>query len=332
MPVRTFGGGASTASGSAPGGVVWGPNFGSTRQFAEEHIIATSASAVATPLLLEEGLLRPWQYQTQHSLRDEGSVAVRELQTNHNLTEESHVALRNMQQTYPSLSDEQTFSAAVFRASFNQNTTWVVPGNLTSVAAVFAWGVGGGGGNGAASLNGGGGGGSGNHARSTGLTVTPGESITIQVPAGTTVAGLQTWFRTSATVMAQGGARGIDGAVTSAGAGGGGASSAQGVGQIKTPGAAGAAGAGSSGGGGAGGAGVAGGGSAGSGSTGGAGGGGGGDPLQAGGTGGNGGAGSGVAGAAGGARGAGGGGGSAGSGQGGPGGRGEIQVAWFATT
>ena len=102
--------------------------------------------------------------------------------------------------------------------TYNASTSFVVPAGVTSVT-VQAWGGGGGGGKAAGTgNNAGGGGGGGGYARGI-FAVTPGatNAVTVGSAGATATAGGDSWFGSTATVFAQGGAAGGDSA---AGAGG----------------------------------------------------------------------------------------------------------------
>ncbi len=150
--------------------------------------------------------------------------------------------------------------AAVVQAQtvvFDKDGTFVVPSGVTQIT-VHAWGGGGGGGGRSNAGDGGaGGGGGGAYARKT-LTVTPGQTFTVTVGArgaggaagnNTGTAGGDSWFGSTSTVLAKGGAGGTGGV---SGAGGGGGSAAASVGDAKYSGGAGAAGTASASGGGGG--------------------------------------------------------------------------------
>jgi hypothetical protein len=97
--------------------------------------------------------------------------------------------------------------------SFTTSGTWTAPAGVTSVD-VEAWGGGGGGGNSSTRVGGGGGA----YSKKLSITVVPGNSYTVTVGAGggVSVAGGDSWFSTSATVLAKGGAaHGNGGAATS---------------------------------------------------------------------------------------------------------------------
>lgn len=140
---------------------------------------------------------------------------------------------------------------------FDKNGTFVVPSGVTQIT-VQAWGGGGGGGGRGTTSNGGaGGGGGGAYARVT-LSVTPGQSFTVTVGArgaggaagdNNGTAGGDTWFGSTATLLARGGAGGVGGV---SGAGGAGGSAATSVGDVTYAGGAGAAGTASASGGGGG--------------------------------------------------------------------------------
>lgn len=147
------------------------------------------------------------------------------------------------------------------------SSSWTVPADVTSVE-VECWG-GGGAGGGNAENNEGGGGGGGAYAKKT-IAVTPGASVSYYVGAGglydDTLDGEDTWFSSSATVMAKRGA----GCSALSGSGAQGGQSASSVGDTKYSGGNGANSATNTGGGGGSSAGTASNGASGSGSTGGA--------------------------------------------------------------
>lgn len=123
---------------------------------------------------------------------------------------------------------------------FFQNDTWVCPAGVTSVK-VECWGGGGNGGTRSTTGSGGGGGG-GAYAKKNALTVSPGTSYTVNVGS----AGGDSWFSTSATVLAKGGAS-VANNTTTGGAGGAAASC---IGDVVQSGGAGVAAATNAGGGG----------------------------------------------------------------------------------
>ena len=112
--------------------------------------------------------------------------------------------------------------------TFTATGSFTVPAGVTSIT-VECWGAGGGGG-GASTTNpcAGGGGGGGSYARSI-ISVTPGNSYTVTVgTAGTAGAagatggtGGYSWFYSSSTILAAGGAGGV-GVTTGSGSGGSG--------------------------------------------------------------------------------------------------------------
>lgn len=112
--IRTIGGAgaASTSTAVVTAAVVeWGPNFGSTRQFAEEEtFLATSYTAASTQVMTEEERLRPWQYQTDFptALHHEGSFTtfVTDLGVTRSLTEEEHAAFASADASYRPMSEE----------------------------------------------------------------------------------------------------------------------------------------------------------------------------------------------------------------------------------
>lgn len=199
--------------------------------------------------------------------------------------------------------------------TFTTTSTWVAPAGVTSVI-VEAWGAGGRGANGDGFESGGGGGGGGAYSKKLSISVTPGNSYTVTVGVGGstgTPAGGDSWFSTSGTVLAKGGAGGNS---TAPGAGG---ASGSGIGDTKYSGGTGGSVTSSAGSGGGGGAGTTAIGGNGSGSSGGAGG------STSGGTGGSGGGfNSGFAGST--IGGGGGGGGQNGSGANGA--RGEVKITY----
>ena len=87
-------------------------------------------------------------------------------------------------------------TAVVFNAGNGQ--TWTVPGGVTSLVDVYGWASGGSGA--VDGVFGGGGGGGGGFARTGTLAVTPGDVLTINVPAGGS-GGAATVIHTSATVL-----------------------------------------------------------------------------------------------------------------------------------
>lgn len=123
---------------------------------------------------------------------------------------------------------------------FTATTTWTCPSvavdgfDLFSVSAE-CFGAGAGGGNSLLGLNlvGGGGGGAGAYARKNDIPVTPGATYTVHVdPGGSTATDAgDTWFLTSATVMARGGSHGANAALPlTSGAGGTGGSAGSSIG------------------------------------------------------------------------------------------------------
>lgn len=127
--------------------------------------------------------------------------------------------------------------------TFTASGSWVAPAGVTSVT-IEAWG--GGGGGGGASTDSGGGGGGGAYSKKNTFAVTPGNSYTVTVGAGGAgvidadgVAGGDSWFNSTATVLAKGGGPGRA-AISSAGGAGG--STASGVGDVLFAGGNGAAG------------------------------------------------------------------------------------------
>ena len=160
-----------------------------------------------------------------------------------------------------------SFSQSTSTQTYNANNNWVAPAGVTEVT-VQCWGGGGSGGGNTANTSYGGGGGAGGSYASSVLPVTPSTSYTVTVGGtrnGTTGAGATgnpTWFNTTGTIYAQGGAGGAapNGA---GGAAGGDGSITLSIGDILIPGVDGANGTGNGGVGGAGGAGANGGGAGG---------------------------------------------------------------------
>lgn len=159
---------------------------------------------------------------------------------------------------------------------FTSSDTWTCPAGVTT-ATIRCWGGGGAGGGGSVSGAAGGGGAGGSFATSS-ISVTPGNNYTVTVGAGgspdttpstngATHPGGDSWFGTTGTVLAQGGAGGGDRSSSGNGTAGSG-STASSVGTTLYAGGSGAAGSsGSIGGGGGGGAGTTGAGGSASGST-----------------------------------------------------------------
>jgi len=120
---------------------------------------------------------------------------------------------------------------AVSTETFTSTTTWTAPPGVTSVQAEV-WGGGGGGGGQADSADGGGGGGGGAYSRENSATVAPGNVYTVTVgSAGTgstgctaSTAGGDSWFISTATVLAKGGSPGACSTGTPPVGGAGGAS------------------------------------------------------------------------------------------------------------
>lgn len=169
---------------------------------------------------------------------------------------------------------------APFVDSFTSSGTWNCPTGVTS-ATVRCWGGGGAGGTATGTAGTSGGGGAGGAFATSTLAVSAGTGYTVTVGAGgtaitlptdgQTAAGGDTWFNTSSTIIAKGGAGGQCEA-TSGNHGSGGTGSSTGcIGTTVAAGGSGAAGTTSIGGGGGGGAGTGGAGGAASGSTGGTG-------------------------------------------------------------
>ena len=160
--------------------------------------------------------------------------------------------------------------------TFTSTSTFTVPAGVTTLT-VECWGAGGGAGGAATTANAGGaGGGGGAYSKSTTIAVTPGNTYTVTVGTGgpggsgaaAGTAGADSWFNSSAIILAKGGA----GGAANNGTGGAGGTTAASIGTTKFAGGAGANGASATGGGGGGGAGTANPGGAGSGITAGAGG------------------------------------------------------------
>jgi|GEM_PF-1437317 len=124
-----------------------------------------------------------------------------------------------------------TFSAQLIARPYNGRAvdftasgTWSVPSGVTS-CALYIWS--GGGGGGAASTYGGGGGGGGGVQASTGVAVTPGETITVTIGAGGaagSAGGDTTVVGSFGTGTVAGGSAGVAGTVAGQGAGGAGGS------------------------------------------------------------------------------------------------------------
>src|SRR3989338_8740480 len=120
---------------------------------------------------------------------------------------------------------------AVSTETFTSTTTWTAPAGVTSVQAEV-WGGGGGGGGKALDSDGGGGGGGGAYSRENSATVAPGNVYTVTVgSAGTgstgctaSTAGGDSWFISTATVLAKGGSPGACSTGTPPVGGAGGAS------------------------------------------------------------------------------------------------------------
>lgn len=118
--------------------------------------------------------------------------------------------------------------------TYSSTGTWIAPAGVTAVK-VECWGGGGAGGGGSVSGAAGGGGAGGSYARVNSLSVTPGNSYTVTVGAGgqkdttpsangATHPGSDSWFSTSGTVIAKGGAGGGDRSTSGAGTAGAGSS------------------------------------------------------------------------------------------------------------
>lgn len=116
--------------------------------------------------------------------------------------------------------------------TFTSTDTWIAPAGVTSVQAE-CWGGGGWSGNVAAGEGGGGGGG---YSKANAVVVTPGNSYTVTVGVGGSngVAAGDSWFSTSGTVLAKGGA------TASGRNGGAGGVAASGIGDTKFSGGSGA--------------------------------------------------------------------------------------------
>lgn len=127
---------------------------------------------------------------------------------------------------------------AVTTDTFTTSTTWTAPTGVTSVTAEV-WGGGGGGGGQNLGSDGGGGGGGGAYSLQV-VTVVPGNNYTVTVGgAGTgnagctaSIAGGDSWFSTTGTVLAKGGSPGACSTGTPP-AGGAGGASGSGVGTTK---------------------------------------------------------------------------------------------------
>jgi hypothetical protein len=98
--------------------------------------------------------------------------------------------------------------------TYNADGTFVVPAGVTSIT-VEAWGGGGHGGTRSSTNGACGGGGGGGYARKV-IAVTPGQSFTVTVGTGATTntAGEDSWFGTSATVLARGGSSAANNSTT----------------------------------------------------------------------------------------------------------------------
>ena len=94
--------------------------------------------------------------------------------------------------------------------TFNSTTTWTCPAGVTSIT-VECWGGGGAGGGARGNPSAGGGGGGGSYVKNTTIPVVPGTTYTVTVAApvnGTTnngANGNDSWFNTTATILAKGG-------------------------------------------------------------------------------------------------------------------------------
>lgn len=119
--------------------------------------------------------------------------------------------------------------------TFTATTTWTCPSGVTSVQAE-CWGGGGSGGGATGNPSGGGGAAGGAYAKKNVIAVTPTTGYTVTVGAvqtGTTGAGTQgnpSWFSTSGTVFAEGGAPGALASSNSSSAAGGTGSKASSIG------------------------------------------------------------------------------------------------------
>ena len=95
-------------------------------------------------------------------------------------------------------------------------TTWLVPAGVTSVT-IECWGAGGGGGSSKQNKTAGGAGG-GAYSKSLNIIVVPNTTVNIQIGAGAPQSGVNldgaaggnTWFLTTGTVYAEGGAGGLE--------------------------------------------------------------------------------------------------------------------------
>ena len=122
--------------------------------------------------------------------------------------------------------------------TFTSTGTWTCPAGVTTIQ-VEAWGAGGGGGGNTSTSDGSGGGGGGAYSKSTTISVTPGTTYTVTVGTGgigstlNGTSGGDSWFNTTATLMAKGGNGGIAGTLVSGAAGGTGGAAASGVGTTK---------------------------------------------------------------------------------------------------
>ena len=124
--------------------------------------------------------------------------------------------------------------------TYTSSTTWTAPVGVGEVT-VQAWGGGGGGGGQNISQNGAGGGGGGAYSSAT-ITVVPGSTYAITVGSGGVAgssgaggAGADSWFASTATLLAKGGQGGLPSTSNSnpGGTGGAGGLAAQGVGTLK---------------------------------------------------------------------------------------------------
>ncbi len=122
--------------------------------------------------------------------------------------------------------------------TFVASGTWTAPPGVTSVV-VEAWGGGGAGGGNNTNVDGGGGGGGGGYSMAT-IAVVPGTLYTVTVGAGGTAvdladggAGGDSWFSTTATLLAKGGGGGAAPAGGAGGVGGVGGAAAAGVGTTR---------------------------------------------------------------------------------------------------
>jgi hypothetical protein len=123
-------------------------------------------------------------------------------------------------------------------------STWTVPSDWLSTKNTIEVIGGGGGGSGGGSSSVGGGGGGGGYSKFSNFAATPGQVINLAVGGGggggthtvSAGAGGDTWFNSTATVLAKGGGGGVDATTTAGGA------AASGIGATKTNGGAGSGG------------------------------------------------------------------------------------------